>query len=272
MLLMRATIDERSNPHRARHVHAGHELLAVAEGGGNQLSVRGEEPCRTGDVFVFPAGQPHMSHADRGQAFACWVVQHEPGDFADGAPGDGGERLLQGVAATAVADNRLRLRPTTRARVSALLARAVGEWLHGAAGARCAARALVMEALVAIVRDPGAAVAERDPVAPGDRHVDAALRWLEQYWMQPVRIADLVALGPLGRSQLLARFRARAGRSVSDALLDIRVREAQRMLNAGGGSMLDIALACGFGSQSHFNHRFKRATGLGPRAWLRAQG
>lgn len=272
MQLMRAAIDERSNPHRARHTHAGHELLVVAEGAGRQLSVRGEEPCSPGDVFLFPAGQPHMSYAGRGQSFACLVVQHEPGDFADVAPGDGGERLLAGIAAAAQGDNRLRLRPAVRAKVGGLMARAVGEWVQGGPGSRCAARALVMEAIVAVVRDPGAAVRAPDPVEPGDRHVDAALRWLEQYWMQPVRIADLVALGRLGRSQFLARFRARTGRSVVDALLEIRVREAQRMLNAGGGSMLDTALACGFGSQSHFNHRFKRATGLSPRAWLRAQG
>jgi AraC-like DNA-binding protein len=42
-------------------------------------------------------------------------------------------------------------------------------------------------------------------------------------------------------------------------------------MREGRLNLLDVALACGFGRQSHFNHRFKDATGLSPRAWLAAQ-
>jgi AraC-like DNA-binding protein len=273
MYLERAEIDERSNPRKARHVHRGHELLAITGGPGVQLTAAGEEPCAHQDVFVFPAGVAHMSHAAPGQAYACLVLQCEPGDFADGTTGDGGAGLLGRIAERSRARNRLHLRPATRTVVRSCLERALAEWRSSAPGARCAGRALVMEALVAVVRDPLFSDAPPpDEVDAGDAHVDAVRRWLEQYWMRPVAIADLVALGRLGRSQLLARFRARTGRSIGEELLAIRVRAAQGLLKEGGGSMLDIALTCGFGSQSHFNHRFKRVTGMSPRAWRDAQG
>ena len=267
MYLLLAGITERTNPRRARHVHPGHELLVVASGEGSQLGARGEEPCSSGDIFVFPAGIPHMSYAGPGKAFTCLVVQHDPGDFADVSPGDGGEQILAGIAGRALRDHRLRVRPATSTRTIALLDRALAEWRSDAAGGRCLARALVMEALVQIGRDQQLGLVPADPDASATRHIESACSYLDQYWMQPVRIDDLVALGPLGRSQLLARFKAATGQTVGQRLLEARLREARRMLRAGGTTMLDIALASGFGSQSHFNHQFRRVHGCSPRAW-----
>lgn len=269
MDLMRVAIDARSNPRRARHTHSGHELLVVAAGSGTQLVAAGEEPCRSGDIFVFPAGFPHLSHCAPGQEFTCLVLSHEPGDFADTSPGDGGAHLLALLAEGAGPSCRLPVRPVVAAQVRALLERAVGEWRSPERGGRCAARALAMQALVALARDPRLAVAAPDPNQAADRHVDDAVRWIARYWMQPVRIADLVALGPLGRSQFLARFRARTGTTPAAALLAARLREARRLLREDPGrNLLDLALSCGFASQSHFNHRFRAGCGLSPRAWL----
>ena len=58
---------------------------------------------------------------------------------------------------------------------------------------------------------------------------------------------------------------------MGEALLSIRLREAQLLMCEGRLNLLDIALACGFGSQSHFNHRFRLATGASPREWLASQ-
>jgi AraC-like DNA-binding protein len=270
MHLARHPIDDRSNPRKARHVHPGAEMLVIDGGPGVQLTAAGEEDCEDNDVFVFAPGVSHLSYCRPGQSFACLVLQSEPGDFADGASGDGGGGLLTRIAETARAHNRLRLRPATKSVVRSCMEQALAEWRSNAPGARCAGRASVMAALVAVVRDPyfneGDLVAD-DEADPGDRHVDEVVRWIEQYWMRPVAIAELVALGRLGRSQLLARFRARTGKTVGEALLAARVGAAQGMLREGDGTMLDIALTCGFGSQSHFNHRFKDVTGLSPKAW-----
>lgn len=267
MHLFRITIDEGSNPGRLRHAHAGPELLLVESGNGLQLTVRGTEECGTGDIFIFPAGCRHLSATDPGQRFTCLVLNADPGDFADGAPGDGGAGLLAQLAGRCAADNRLRVRAATVQRVAGLLRRAIAEETAGARHARCVARALAMQALALLARDAEPPDRRQATAEAAERHVELAGRWLESHWMSPLRIADLVALGRLGRSQLLARFAARHGRTIGETLLAIRVREAQRMLAAGDASLVEIALACGFGSQSHFCHRFRAATGLSPGAW-----
>lgn len=264
-------IGERMNPHRARHVHEGPELLAVVAGEGRQLTVRGEEPCKAGDIFLFPAGHPHNSYAAPGERFTCAVLLASPEDFADGERSDGGAELFARLADLATADHRLRIRPATAQQVKNRLLRAIAEHRGAASGGRCAARAEAMQALVALARDPLLAAPAAIGPSPPERHIAEARRWIDLHWMQPIEVADLVALGALGRSQFLARFRDATGMTVGQALLAVRLREAKRMLRAGEGSMLDIALACGFGSQSHFNHRFRAAMGASPRDWMRSQ-
>ncbi len=260
MLLFSYTTEHHCNPSRTRHVHDDIEVLSVRRGSGLQLTVQGEEPCRPGDVFVFPVGCRHMSAGEPGDVFTSTVMNALPSDL----PGEAGS-LLAAIARRAESANRLPVRPSTGQRVAGVLDRAAHEWASPALGARSAAIAMVMEAVVALARD----LEQAPPVAAaGEQHVAMAVRWLEDYWMSEVAVADLVALGTLGRSQFLARFRAVTGVTVGDMLLRIRLREAQRMMRDGRNNLLEVSLGCGFGSQSHFNHRFKHATGLSPRAWL----
>lgn len=256
-----------SNPGKLRHTHPYHELLAVHEGRGQQLVAHDEVPCTVGDVFVFPSGCPHLSHTGAGEMFSSTVL------YANGSGGrdDGVNDLIELLVERLPGGGRLHLRPAAAQRVAAFLRRAMLEWSSRELGSRHVAGALLTEALAVLARDVCTAPPGHLDAAAADRHVAQAQRWIGDYWMTPVRIADLVALGPLGRSQFLARFRCVAGATVGEALLAIRLREAQRLMREGRLNLLDVALACGFGSQSHFNHRFKTATGLSPRAWLSAQ-
>lgn len=271
MYLLHGNMPPHFNPRQGRHIHDGPELLLVEEGHGQQLVRSGAVPCRAGDVFVFPGKTPHMSHTAAGESFSCLVLNCDPGDLPDGRAGDGGRELIERLAALVPDGGRLPVRPATVRQCTVLMRRAFDEWSNRRLGSACVARALSMEALALLARDVCGSGRDYTPADVAERHIELAQRWLADYWMMPVRIADLVALGPLGRSQFLARFQAGTGLSVGDALLAIRLREAQRMLREERGTMLDVALACGFGSQSHFNHRFRKATGLSPRDWLRRQ-
>jgi len=267
MILLAFQAHALTNPTGNRHVHNDIEFLVVQRGRGRQLTGTGDIPCVPGDVFVYPIGCPHMSATGRDETFSAVVLNVASGEL----PAEAGV-LLGRISDLAAQSNRLPVRSSTGQRVAALLHRAEREWTSSALGARPAAQALVVEAVVALARDAQQApTADADAVAAGNRQIDQACRWLEDYYMTPVRVADLVALGPLGRSQFLARFRARTGRTIGDVLLDIRLREAQRMMRARRGTLLDVSLACGFGSQSHFNHRFRAATGSSPSAWLSGQ-
>ena len=70
----------------------------------------------------------------------------------------------------------------------------------------------------------------------------------------------------------LARaFRQSTGVPPHRWLLDRRVERAKELLPNSKLSLSDVALACGFGDQSHFTRTFTAAVRLSPGAWRRLQ-
>jgi AraC family transcriptional regulator len=60
-------------------------------------------------------------------------------------------------------------------------------------------------------------------------------------------------------------FKRSVGSSPHRYVLRRRIERAKYHLAAGELSLAAVALACGFGSQSHFTARFRATTGLTPR-------
>lgn len=129
-----------------------------------------------------------------------------------------------------------------------------GELLTAYLAAHCTARA--PQALVA-----------RGGLAP------AALRRVRDYveacLEQEVTLADLAAVGGFSTYHFARAFKRSTGSSPHAYVLQRRVERAKRLLADGDLPLAQVALACGFGSQSHFTLRFREATGLTPRQFTR---
>ena len=80
-------------------------------------------------------------------------------------------------------------------------------------------------------------------------------------------LPDLAAIAGLGPSQFLRRFRATTGVTPYRFVLDERLARARAMLLGGNSSIAEVALACGFSSQSHLGTAFRAAHGLTPRQY-----
>jgi transcriptional regulator GlxA family with amidase domain len=83
----------------------------------------------------------------------------------------------------------------------------------------------------------------------------------------------------LKRENLLLREQAAGARAFRQStgvpphrwLLDRRVKRAKELLPNSSLSLSDVALACGFGDQSHFTRTFTAAVRLSPGVWRRLQ-
>jgi AraC-like DNA-binding protein len=89
--------------------------------------------------------------------------------------------------------------------------------------------------------------------------------------MYPLTVDDLLAHCPASRSHFHALFKRHFGRTATEAINAIRIDRACAALQAGEGSMSDIAFACGFASQSRFNAVFRSLRGCSPRQWRARQ-
>lgn len=93
--------------------------------------------------------------------------------------------------------------------------------------------------------------------------VRRARRYIEEHFAQGIslaQLADHVALSPY---YLLRVFRAEVGLPPYAYLESVRIRQAQRLIEAGK-PLAEVAAEAGFSSQSHLTFRFKQIIGVTP--------
>lgn len=98
------------------------------------------------------------------------------------------------------------------------------------------------------------------------------LDYVEARLDEPVSLAEVASSAGLTRMHFAAQFRAATGLRPHEYLLRRRIERAQEMLVGSSMSLVDVALAVGFQTQSHFTSVFKRYAGQPPRAWRESRG
>ena len=80
-------------------------------------------------------------------------------------------------------------------------------------------------------------------------------------------LTELANLADLSAWHFLRQFKKYVGLPPHGWLVQVRLHKARQMLK-NGYSILNVALACGFSDQSHFNRHFKRAMGVTPAQYV----
>ncbi|GBD47903.1 helix-turn-helix domain-containing protein [Methylopila sp. Yamaguchi] len=90
---------------------------------------------------------------------------------------------------------------------------------------------------------------------------------VEDHLDEDIALVDLAGLLDMPVDRFARRFRAAMGVAPYAYVLERRVRRAERLLGERRRSLAEIALACGFSSQSHFATAFRERTGRTPGAY-----
>jgi AraC family transcriptional regulator len=107
----------------------------------------------------------------------------------------------------------------------------------------------------------------RASALPGWR-LRRAIEYIDAHLAEPIRLVDIASSVGLSRMHFAAQFRQATGYSPHTFLTRRRIERAQHLLrHTSHMTVLDIALTCGFGSQSHFSDVFGRFVGETPRLW-----
>jgi transcriptional regulator GlxA family with amidase domain len=93
----------------------------------------------------------------------------------------------------------------------------------------------------------------------------AAIARMEENIEEPLSRHDIAAGVGLSPRQLERLFRAHLGTTPKRHYLEIRLRRSRQLLFHSGLSVLDVALACGFVSPSHFAKCYREHFGTTPR-------
>ncbi|BDM83775.1 AraC family transcriptional regulator [Acaryochloris marina] len=91
------------------------------------------------------------------------------------------------------------------------------------------------------------------------------LEYIDTYLSSNLSIKTLAAISGLSPYYFCRLFKQSKGYSPHQYILHKRVERAKDFLKNSNLSIADIALACGFSNQSHFNRYFKRIVGVTPK-------
>jgi len=101
------------------------------------------------------------------------------------------------------------------------------------------------------------------PLRKEQKAVQQARRYIDECFDQGISLTQLAAQVALSPYYLLRVFRAEIGMPPHAYLESVRIRHAQRLIEAGK-PLAEVAAAVGFSSQSHLTNRFKQFIGVTP--------
>jgi AraC family transcriptional regulator len=240
------------------------------------------DPAAPDFVIQMPTKGNSPSSNDMGAG--RWTSVSSPGSFIVNIPGEPADYVLEkpqaGVVLSVPGPLARRLaggdyaegRPLTFGRlherfnrdplVEALL-------LRLAALPAGAAPSLLVESATATIIAALLHAAEARPVAPRGGMLSAArfkrvIDFVEAHLDRDIALNDLAEVCCLSPYHFARAFKARMGSTPYGYVLERRMERAKLLMLAGDLSLCQVALECGFASQSHFTTAFKRVTGITP--------
>ncbi|WP_028263551.1 AraC family transcriptional regulator [Atopobium fossor] len=106
---------------------------------------------------------------------------------------------------------------------------------------------------------------------PIKRFSQAVVTFLQESLSCPPTLDELARTFHIGRTTLCTRFKAEQGKSIGEALTELRVKKIEEALLCGK-TLHEIASELGYTSESSVRGIFVRQKGMSPRDWLKQQG
>ena len=110
---------------------------------------------------------------------------------------------------------------------------------------------------------PGPAGAVR--LGVDNRKLIDSIHLMEAHLEEPLAQGALAAAVGISRRQLERLFRRHVGRPPNRYYMQLRLDRARRLLLQTDMAVVDVAMACGFVSASHFAKCYRRLYGVTPR-------
>ena len=98
----------------------------------------------------------------------------------------------------------------------------------------------------------------------GDRKISQISDYIQAHLDQPIKLTDLAAVAGMSQYHFSRLFKQSMGITPHQYLLKQRVEQAQQLLKGTKLAIAEVALRCGFNSQSHLTKHFRATTGTTP--------
>lgn len=99
------------------------------------------------------------------------------------------------------------------------------------------------------------------------QNISDACDFFAEHFDEKITLADVANAANLSPSFFHSVFKLAKGKTPSEYLLQVRLSMAKNLLRNTAKSLSEIAVLCGFESQSYFNYVFKKTTNMTPKGY-----
>ena len=246
------------------HYHPEIELIYFAEGDGLEFIGDSSQAFKAGHLVLLGSNLPHLwiNDAQCQYAEAC-VIQFKAeilGDLLLLLPELARIRLLMESAARGVVFSKL-----ITVEVAPLLTRL---------GSETAAKRLLtlLEILAVLSRDTQSCrlcvtSSHVQHSAEDKRRIDRIYRYLSEHFREPCPVREVAQAVAMNERTFSRFFRHETGRNYIEALLDLRLSYACRLLKESDKTITEAAYECGFTNLANFNRQFRRRYRMTPKEY-----
>lgn len=110
-------------------------------------------------------------------------------------------------------------------------------------------------------------LAEIADVDKKSRYVNDMKRYIESNFSSKLSLEEVAASAHLSKSYSSAIFRKETDMSINEYIINIRIKQAGKMLKYTDEAVSDIAEKCGFCDIFYFSRAFKREKGISPQEY-----
>ncbi len=107
---------------------------------------------------------------------------------------------------------------------------------------------------------------------PMFERISVVADYINGHYAEPLSLELLAALVHINHFYLSRLFKRVTGFSVIEYIKEVRLKEAQKLLQQGKLSITKVAETVGFDSSSHFGRVFKSSIGMSPRDYRKTNG
>lgn len=98
----------------------------------------------------------------------------------------------------------------------------------------------------------------------GGQLITKALEYIAAHYTENLTLQSVADFVHLSKSYFSLLFKKQTDRNFIDYLIELRIREAKKLLAHNDGRVYDVALAAGFKDVKYFSKVFKKVTGITP--------
>ena len=249
------------------HCHEFAEIVIITGGRGVHITGEDSYELSVGDTFVIGGDRPHdYLNMDR---LSLVNILFDPAEF----PMSLGDLLsLPGYHALFTLEpawrkrhrftSRLQLNPGEMVETLRLVDDLEGELAGRSPGFATMATAAMLQLVTFLSRCYSRT---RNPESKKLLRIAESISHLQLNFTQPITLDDLVEISGMSRRNFIRTFEGTMGTSPINYLIELRIREASRLLRSTDRRITEIAFEVGFSDSNYFTRQFRKSQGLSPR-------